>query len=277
MLSLKQRLLRLAPYFRSSRIPMAGSGLALVVAAATEPAIPALLKMLMDHGFQPGDLPLWVIPAAIVGLFIVRGFSAWLANYGLTLGAQNAVLAMRRAMFTHLLEAAPALFSRNTASSLTNGLVYEIQQGANLLMGSANILVRDSLTAVALLGYLIYLDWQLTLFIVVLFPIVGVLVRVISKRLHRLTVAGQNATDDLAYVVEENVLAWRIVRLHGAEAQETARFDSSARLMRALGIKQSAAGSLMTPITQVLAAVALSAVLVMALRNTGHDRTTAVS
>src|SRR4051812_6212634 len=122
MLTLKQRLLRLAPYFRSSRGPMAFAGVALIVAASTEPAIPALLKALMDRGFQAGELPLWTIPVAIVGLFIIRGFSAWLANYGLTLGAQNAVLAMRGAMFAHLLRAAPSLFSKNTASSLTNGV-----------------------------------------------------------------------------------------------------------------------------------------------------------
>jgi subfamily B ATP-binding cassette protein MsbA len=274
MLTLKQRLLRLTPYFRNSRAPMAFAGVALVVAASTEPAIPALLKALMDRGFQAGELPLWTIPAAIVGLFIIRGFSAWLANYGLTLASQNAVLSMRTAMFSHLLRAAPHLFTKNTASSLTNGVVYEIQQGANLLMGSVNILVRDSLTAIALMAYLIWLDWKLTLFIVVLFPIVGVLVRVVSKRLHRLTVAGQNATDDLAYVVEENVLAWRIVRLHGAEAQEAARFDANARLMRGLSIKQAAAGSLMTPVTQALAAIALSAVIMMALRNSSHDGTT---
>jgi subfamily B ATP-binding cassette protein MsbA len=274
MLTLKQRLLRLAPYFRSSRMPMAFAAACLVVAAATEPVIPWLLKQLMDRGFQAGDLPLWLVPAAIVGLFMVRGFSAWLGNYGLSLGAQNAVLSLRNAMFADLMRAAPALFSKNTASSLTNALVYEIQTGANLLMGSVNILVRDSLTALALMVYLLYLDWKLTLFIVVLFPIVGVLVRVVSKRLQRLTVAGQDATDELAYVVEENVLAWRIVRLHGAEAQETGRFNASARLLRGLTIKQSASGSLMTPVTQVLAAVALSAVIVMALRQSSHDHAT---
>jgi subfamily B ATP-binding cassette protein MsbA len=274
MNSLKQRLLRLMPYFRDSRPPMVLAAVGLVVAAATEPAIPALLKILTDRGFQPGAFPIWSIPLAIVSLFIVRGAGGWVANYGLTKGSQNAVLAMRAAMFAHLLRAAPGLFSKNSASSLTNGLVYEIQQGANLLMGSANILIRDSLTAVALLAYLIWLDWRLTVFIVVLFPITGFLVRVVSKRLHKLTVAGQNATDDLAYIVEENVLAWRIVRLHGAAKQETKRFDESARLMRSLAIKQSAAGSLMTPVTQVLASVALSAVIMMAVRNSTHDHTT---
>jgi subfamily B ATP-binding cassette protein MsbA len=274
MNSLKQRHGRLLPYFRDSRPPMALAALALVVAAATEPAIPALLKILMDKGFQPGAFPIWAIPLAIVTLFIVRGAAGWIANYGLTKGSQNAVLAMRAGMFAHMLRARPALFSSNSASSLTNSLVYEIQQGANLLMGSVNILVRDTLTAIALLGYLIYLDWRLTLFIIVLFPVTGLLVRIVSKRLHKLTLAGQDATDDLAYVVEENVLAWRIVRLHGAAAQETKRFETSSRLMRSLNIKQSAAGSLMTPVTQVLASVALSAVIMMAVNNSAHDHTT---
>ncbi len=274
MNSLKQRLGRLMPYFRNSRPPMLLAAVGLIIAAATEPVIPILLKALMDRGFKAGVLPIWSIPLAIVALFIVRGGAGWVANYGLTLGSQNAVLAMRTAMFSHMLRAAPALFSRNTTSSLTNGLVYEIQQGANLLMSSVNVLVRDSLTAVALMAYLLYLDWKLTLFIVVLFPITGALVRIVSKRLHKLTVAGQNATDDLAYVVEENVLAWRIVRLHGAAVQETKRFDASANLMRRLAMKQSAAGSLMTPVTQVLAAIALSAVIMMALRQSTTDHTT---
>ena len=106
-----------------------------------------------------------------------------------------------------------------------------------------------------------------------LFPITGLLVRIVSKRLHKLTLAGQDATDDLAYVVEENVLAWRIVRLHGAAAQETKRFETSSRLMRGLNIKQSAAGSLMTPVTQVLASLAWPAVIVMAVDNSAHDHT----
>ena len=274
MNSLKQRLGRLMPYFRDSRPPMLLAGVALVVAAATEPAIPALLKILTDDGFKPGAFPIWAIPLAIVSLFVIRGAAGWIANYGLTKGSQNAVLAMRASMFSHMLRARPALFSSNSASSLTNSLVYEIQQGANLLMGSVNILVRDTLTAIALLAYLIYLDWRLTLFIIVLFPITGLLVRIVSKRLHKLTVAGQDATDDLAYVVEENVLAWRIVRLHGAAAQETKRFETSSRLMRSLNIKQSAAGSLMTPVTQVLASLALSAVIMMAVNNSAHDHTT---
>jgi len=267
MTSLKQRLARVIPYFRdNSRAALGLAAAAMVVAAATEPMIPYILKHLLNSGFKDtSGLPIWAIPLAIVVLFVIRGASWWVSSYGLTKASQNAVLAVRAHMFSHMLRAAPALFTRNTASSITNNIVYEIQQGANLLMGSVQILVRDSLTALFFVGYLIILNWRLTLFVVVLFPITGFLVRVVSKRLHKLNVAGQNATDDLAYVVEENVLAWRIVRLHGAAKQEQRRFDASSRLMRSLNIKQQASGSLMTPVTQVLASFALAAVLWMAL------------
>jgi len=276
MTSLKQRLARITPYFRdNSRAALGLAAGAMVVAAATEPMIPFILKRLLNSGFKDtGGLPIWSIPLTIVVLFVIRGISWWVSSYGLTKASQNAVLAVRAHLFSHMMRAAPPLFTRNTASSLTNNIVYEIQQASNLLMGSLQILVRDSLTALFFVASLIYLNWRLTLFVVVLFPITGLLVRLVSKRLHRLNMAGQDATDELAYVVEENVLAWRIVRLHGAAKQEQRRFDTSSRLMRSINIKQQAAGSLMTPVTQVLASFALAAVLWMALAQSKGAHTT---
>ncbi|HEX7639082.1 MAG TPA: lipid A export permease/ATP-binding protein MsbA [Burkholderiaceae bacterium] len=273
MLTLKQRLARLMPYFRNSRPALALAAAALVVNAATQPLIPKLLQVIIDRGFKPGAFPLWTIPAVVVSLFLVRGASGWVANYGLATAAQNAVLSMRTAMFSHLMRAAPAVFSRNTASSLTNGVVYEVQQGANQLMGTINTLLGDTLATIGYFGYLIYLDWQLTLFATIMFPATGYFVRIVGKRVRRLTLEGQSATDELAYIVEENVLAWRIVRLHAAAEHERGRFDEMARRMRRLTIKQSAAGSVMDPITQLLASLSLSAVLVMAIHQGGGHRT----
>ena len=267
MTTLKQRLARVIPYFRDnsrSALLLAAGGN--VVAAATEPVIPYILKTLLDSGFKnTAGLPIWSIPVAVVVLFIIRGISWWVSSYGLTKASQNAVLAIRTHLFEHMLRASPALFTRNTASSITNNIVYEIQQGSNLLLGTVQVLIRGTLTALFFMISLVWLNWRLTLFVAVLFPITGFLVRIVSKRLHRLNVAGANATDDLAYVVEENVLAWRIVRLHGAAGQEQRRFENSSRLMRSINIKQQAAGSLMSPVTQVLASFALAAVLWMAL------------
>ncbi|HEX7439750.1 MAG TPA: lipid A export permease/ATP-binding protein MsbA [Caldimonas sp.] len=261
----KARLRRIAPYFAGTRRGFALVIIGAVVGAATEPAIPALLKPLLDSGFKAGTLQLWLVPVAIIGIFVVRGLAGFVAQYGLSWSANRAILAMRSTMFERLLDAEPALFTRHSASSLTNTLTYEVQTGTQMLISSLLTLVKDSLTLVALLVYLVYLNWQLTLFVGVLFPAVAWVMRTISRRLHRLSVESQKATDELAYVVEENVLAWRMVRLHGAAAAQAARFRKVSEALRRLSIKAVVAGAAMTPITQVLAACALSAVIVTAL------------
>ena len=265
MPTLLQRLARLAPYLRSGRAGLVGAGLGALVGAATEPAIPALMKPLLDQGFGARGLPLWLVPVVIIGLFALRGVAGFVAQFGLSWAAQRAVMAMQRDMFEHLLAAPAALFTRQSASQLTNTLVYEVQQGTTMLVRALLTLAKDSLTLVALLAYLMWLNWQLTLFVGVLFPVLALVMRLLGRRLRRLTLAGQQATDELAYVVEENVLAWRIVRLHGAEATQTQRFMERGQRLRRLMLKSVAAGGTMTPVTQVLAACALSAVIVAAL------------
>jgi subfamily B ATP-binding cassette protein MsbA len=265
MPSMLQRFARVGPYFRSGKAAIAAAGLAALVGAATEPLIPALMQPLLDKGFTGQNLPLWLIPLVIVGLFAVRGVAGFVAHYGLTWAANRAVQEMRQAMFEHLMRAEPGMFSRHSSSQLTNTLVYEVQQGATLLVGSLLTLVRDSLTLAALLIYLLWLNWQLTLFVSILFPAVAFVMRTLGRRLHKLTVAGQGATDELAYTVEENVLAWRIVRLHDAAQSQGQRFAGRSSQLRRLVMKAAIASGTMTPITQIMAAIALSCVITAAL------------
>ena len=265
MPTLLQRLARLAPYLRASRLGLIAAAIGAAVAALTEPAIPALMKPLLDQGFNSRSLPLWAIPVAIIGLFVVRGAAGFVAQYGLAWTSNRAVQQLRGAMFERLVSAAPALYGTRSASTLTNTLVYEVQAGTQLLVGSLLTLVKDSLTLVALLAYLMWLNWQLTMFVGLLFPAVAWVMRSVGRRLHRITVAGQKATDELAYVVEENALAWRIVRLHGASERQQERFHASSDLLRQLTMKSVVAASSLTPITQMLAACSLSAVIAVAL------------
>jgi subfamily B ATP-binding cassette protein MsbA len=265
MASLLERFARVAPFFAGARGALAAAGAAALVGALTEPLIPALMQPLLDKGFTGGALPLWSIPLAIIGLFAVRGLAGFIANYALSWAAHRGVQSMRDAMFEHLMRAQPALYARQSASQLTNTLVYEVQQGAQMLVSSVLTLVKDTLTLAALLGYLLVLNWKLTLFVGILFPAVAWVMRTLGRRLHRLTLAGQQATDELAYVVEENVLAWRIVRLHEAAPAQQQRFGSRSQALRRLMLKSTIAGATMTPLTQVMAAIALSAVITVAL------------
>jgi subfamily B ATP-binding cassette protein MsbA len=265
MPSLLQRLARLKPYIRGSHAGLVAAVTGAVITAITEPLIPALMNRLLDQGFSAGTLPLWMVPLAIMGLFMLRSLSGFLSQYGLAWTATRTVLKLRERLFERLLANEPGLFARSSASAMTNTLVYETQAGVTTLVGCLLTLVRDSLTLVALMGYLLWLNWQLTLVVALLFPAVALVMRVLGKRLHRLTVEGQKATDSLAYVVEENMLAWRIVRLHGAEAQQAERFRGRADLVKRLTLKAVVAAATMTPITQMLAAFMLSGVITVAL------------
>ena len=269
--TLLQRLARIAPYFRTSRAGFAVALGAAALGAATEPMLPALLKILLDKGFGVArSFPLWMVPVAIIGLYVLRGLAAFVAQYALAWSANRGVLSLRDKMFSRLLDAAPGLFTQHSGSSLTNTIVYEAQAGATWLMQALLGIVRDSLAIVALFGYLLWLNWKLTLLVALLAPAVALVMRLVSRRLDKLTRAHQAATDELAYVVEENVLAWRIVRLHGAGASQRQRFNQYSDRIRRLMIKSAAAAATSSPTTQLIAAVALSAVVVLALWQSSH-------
>jgi len=263
--SLTTRLKRLSVYFGNQRLAWTLAIVATLVGAVTEPLIPALLQPLLDRGFTQGTLQLWMVPLAILGIFFVRGVAQFVGQYALARIANEGMLILRQSLFDRVLAAEMGLFTRQSASALSNTVVYEVQTGATLLVQALMGLSRDGFTLVALLGYLLYLNWQLTLIVAVVVPGVAWIMKTLSKRLYHLTKSSQQATDELAYVVEENVLAHRMVRLHGAQGGQAERFAGLSGSLRRLAIKSTIASAAMTPLTQLLAAAALSVVICIAL------------
>jgi ATP-binding cassette, subfamily B, bacterial MsbA len=259
------RLKRLWPFFSMPRWAWGVAAGATVIGALTEPMIPALLQPLLDQGFERQAIPLWLVPLALIGLFGVRGLCGFVAQMALAKVANDGILRLRKKLFERVQQADMALFGQQSASKLSNTVVYEVQAGSAMLVHSLLALVRDSLTLLFLLGYLLILNWKLTLVVAVLFPAVAWVMKTLSRRLYRITRASQSATDALAYVVEENVLAHRVVRLHGAQARQHKRFVAVGNDLRRLAMKSTAASAAMTPLTQMLAACALSAVIALAL------------
>ena len=259
------RLRRVAAYFGTAPRLWAYAVLATLVGALTEAAIPALLKPLLDRGFTEGTLPLWTVPVGVLVMFFLRGGAQFAAQYMLSVITNDGMLKLRNDMFTRLLNAELGLFARQSASSLSSTVVFEVQTGASMLVQALMSMSRDGFTLIALVCYLLYLNWQLTMVVVVLAPGMSWVMRKLSKRLYGLTKEAQKSTDDLAYVVEENVLAHRMVRLHGAQEQQQQRFAALSKRLRSLLLKSTVAHSAMTPLTQSVAAVALSAVLSIAL------------
>ncbi|NML45770.1 lipid A export permease/ATP-binding protein MsbA [Ramlibacter sp. G-1-2-2] len=271
--TLVQRIRRVLPYISHVRRLWIVVFLATVISSATEPAMPALMKPLLDHGFTPQGLNPWLVPAALLGLFAIRGSAGFLADIALAKIANEGMFALRSALFGRLLDARMDLFARESASSLANSIVHEVQNGFSLLVNALTALVKEAFSVVALLGYLLYLNWQLTLIVGFLGPAVAWLMRTASRRLHRLAKSSQAATIELSYAVEENVLANRVVRLHEAQPAQAGRFGSLSNQLRRLAMKQAVANAAITPTMHMFAAAALSGVIVIALWQTQNNMT----
>ena len=276
--SLWQRLRRVAPWFSGHPGTLVLGVLGIFVGSATEPAIPALMKPLLDKGFQEGSFALWQIPVVLLLLFAVRGAAGFVAAYCLARVTNVSMERIRQRLFEKLLHADPLLFQSQHTSGLTNTMVYEVNNGASLLVSTLLSFAKDLVTLVALMTYLFFLNWKLTLIVFAIVPPVAWIVKHLSHRLDRVTRAGQDATEELAYVVEENVLAYRMVRLHNAQIAQAQKFSNFNHKLRQLAIKGVVANSVMTPLIQMLAALALSAVISVALwQSTGQSADHAVT
>jgi subfamily B ATP-binding cassette protein MsbA len=272
--SLSSRLARLLPYFGQAKGTWVIAIGATALAAATEPMIPAALRLLLDRGFQKGGFDVWSVPLSLLALFGVRGMAGYVTELALTRISANGLMRLRQNMFAKLLDARLEVFKEQAGSELANTVVYEVQSGSNLLVNSVITAVKDSVTLVALVGYLLWLNWQLTLVVAVMLPAVAWVMVVLSKRLYGLSRRTQSATDELAYVVEENVLAHRDIRLHQAQVQQAGRFAVISDELRKLSEKTTRASAAMKPITQMMAALALSTVITIALLQSNHNGTT---
>jgi subfamily B ATP-binding cassette protein MsbA len=270
-----QVFLRVLSYLKPHKSMIILALLAMAVVAATETSIPALMKPLLDRGFTGGlNDKLWQVPLFLVGLAIIRGAAQFLSNYWLNRVINEVLLILREQMFARLLHAPTEFFQQSTAANLINTVVFEVNNVLSILSSVAINLVRDSLTVIGLMCYLFYLNWRLTLVVMIIFPIIGFMISKVNKRLRTLGRDQQKYTSELAYVVEEASAGHKVVKLNSGQDYEMYRFKEMARQLRKFAIRASIAGGLNQPITQIVASIALSGVLLIAIMQSSSAGTT---
>ncbi|CAB3685089.1 Lipid A export ATP-binding/permease protein MsbA [Trinickia soli] len=267
---------RLWPYLKPIVWVMVLAVAAMGLSAATDAGIPALLKPLLDHGFgaNASDHARWYVPLAVIGLAIVRGVSQYASQYLLSYVSNRILLQLRLDMFQRMIHTSASFFQRETASTIINAIVFEVNQILSVLTSVMVTLVRDSLSVVFLLGYLFYLNWRLTLIVALILPGIGWLVSKISRRLRRLGREQQTLTNELSYIVEETVAGYKVVKVHNGESYEMGRFAAMSQRLRGYAMRMTVAGGLAQPLTQILASFALAIVITVAVVQSAHNQTT---
>ena len=246
--------LRLLAYVRPYRRIFALAIAATVLLALTEPAIPMLLKPLLDGSFVEKDPQMIVLmPIALVLLFAVRGVATIGSVVALEWVATKVVTDLRNQMFQRLLNLPSSFYDANATGVVISKVTYDVEQVTTAATKVLVIAVRDSLAIVGLLAWIFYLNWKLALIAFAITPVVAWLVRMVSRRLRQVSRGVQGQMGEMTHILEEAINGNRVVRVFGGQAYEMGRFSAVTDKVRQLKVKMVVASDTNVQVIQVMA------------------------
>jgi len=261
----KQLYRRLLTYVRPYWFAFMAAIIAMVVYAATEAGLAALMKPLLDGSFVEKDSDIIrLIPFFLIGLFIVRGTANFFTTYGLGWIARNVIMNLRTEMFERLITLPSSFYDQHNSGQLMSKLIYDVEQVANAATDAILTLIRDSLTIVALLAWMIYISGTLALIILLTVPLISIIVFKLSTRFRKLSKIIQDSMGDVSHISTEIIDGQREVKTFGAQAYELKRFNKVNQRNRRQRMKKLATEAISQPIIQLITVVGLSVVIYLA-------------
>jgi ATP-binding cassette, subfamily B, bacterial MsbA len=259
------------PYWRVFAISLVGTA----VVAATEPLAPALMKPMLDGTFVHKDAAMMsMVPAIILVLFFVRGIATFISAYAISWVGNKLVMDLRNEMFRKLLSLPTRYYDDHVTGNLISKLTFDVTQVTSAATTVVTVAVRDSIVLLGLLGWLFYLNWKLTLLSLLMAPVITLIISILSKRMRTNSRDTQEAMGSITQVIEESISAHKVVKLFGGQQYESNRFHEQINNVRQHTMKQAVASSANVPIVQMVAAVALAAVVYLATLQTNADEVT---
>ncbi len=249
------------PYWKLFLLAVVG----MAVYASTDAGFAAVMRPLMDEGFVNKDATSikW-LPLIILGIFIGRGISGFFATFFMSWVARSVIHDLRKIMFTQLLQLPIRFYDMASSGSLLSKLLYDVEQLAQASSSVITILIRDSLTVIFLLGWMMYISFTLTIVFIVIAPVITLLVVLISRRFRKLSRRIQNSVGDVSHIAQETIEANREIKIFGGQRHESALFDEINGYNRRQHLKLAATNAFTTPFLQLLVAGALSIIVYMA-------------
>lgn len=239
---------------------------AMAISALTEPLLSALMAPLIDRNFVNSHVndSLWQVPLAIVGVAVLRAISSFVNDYTMSWLSSRVVFDLRQAMFNKLLNLPIRYYDAHANGVLTSKVAFDVSQVTAAGVNVITVVVKDSLTLIGLLGWMFWLNWQLSLVCLAVLPAVGVSVRFAAKRLRGLSRGAQAAMGGLTQLLGESIGGHRVIKVFGGVGYESSRFSKVNNTLRALTVKQAVASALNSGIVQLLVTFALAVIVYFA-------------
>jgi len=268
--------IRLLGYVRPYRMVFALGILGMGLTSLTEPLFPAIMKPLLDDGFSSKNFnaSLYWLPAALVGVFVLRGILNFCTSYALAWVSNRILLDMRDAMFARMVKLPTTFYNNSSSGVLISRITFDVNNVTSAATTVLTALVGDTVTIIGLFAYLFYESWALTLVALAIVPCTAVVIRVFSARLRRVSRGAQHAMGDITHVLGETIEAHKVVKVYGGQEYEKNRFHQANARLRGMNMRQTVAASATVPITQFFGSTAMAVVISIAIYQAAGGQTT---
>jgi ATP-binding cassette, subfamily B, bacterial MsbA len=241
--------------------------LAMAVTSATEVGFAALMKPLIDSGFIDRDpKSIHLIPLAMIGIVVARGVSGFLSNFSMNYIGRMVIFHLRNDMFRRLVHLPSRFYDDHSSGSLISKVIYDVEQVMSATTKAVSSAIKDSLSLVALLSWLFYLSWKLTLVLLLTAPALAISIRLISRRFRKSSRMIQQSMGEITHVVQEAIEGQRVVKTFCAQDAESRFFHEVNEKNQRQALKKARVSALNVPVVELLATVGVAIAVMIAMQ-----------
>ena len=229
--------------------------------SSSTPAISNGIALPTSQGFHADNQVLLMAPIVVILMFSLRGFANFVSTYGISYMSARLIMDMRQQVFEHYLSLPVSYMDKENTGNLISKVTFDTEQIARA-SGSALIsIVRDGVTVIGMLALMFYNSWKLSLCILVIGPIMGLVITIVSRRFRKVSKQIQTAMGDVSAATEQMIKGHKNVLAFGGQETETARFAKVNDRNRHQNMKLAVAQAISQPLIMVIGSFALAFVL----------------
>ena len=248
-----------------------------IIFSSSQPMMAGILKYFVDGLTSEAaqtryDFPLigtmellYGIPLLLVMVITWQGVGSFLGNYYLAKVSLGLINNLRQELFAKLLRLPNAFFDHNNSGHLVSRITYNVTMVTGAATDAIKVVIREGMTVIFLFGYLLWMNWQLTLVIMAILPIIGVMVTSASRKFRKQSRKIQEAMGDLTHITSETIHGYRVVRSFGGEAYERDRFNRASQENTRKQLRMVRTSATFTPALQVVIFTTMASVLFLVL------------
>ncbi|HBN53345.1 MAG TPA: lipid A export permease/ATP-binding protein MsbA [Stenotrophomonas sp.] len=257
---------RLLDFARPYRGLLMMAALGMLIEAAAGGGFLALMSPITNNLVNPEDIDPWM-PLAIVGLFVLRGIAGYLTDIGMGKAARSIARDLRVRVLGKYLRLPGLQFDNEPVPSMLVRLGSDSDQVAQAAVDAMKVVLQQSLQALASLLMMLWYSWQVTLAIFVLAPPLAWVMDKVAKRYRSISHRIQESGAELLQAADQTLSSQQEVKIYGAQRSELDRYGALADTNLKLAMKVEATRSISSAMVQLIGAVGLAVLLLIA----GHE------